>query len=122
MAARYITLPLGTSGQVRAAGETHATIDGLVIRWRVTSHDGSYTCDALAQLSYPIGDGGDRRLDRLSSGGLSGIDVDDLGDPYCAEVEDDELADLREHLTHFGITPNDHEWAILVGSARRITL
>jgi hypothetical protein len=56
---------------------------------------------ATAEIAYDIG-GGSKRLERLSSGGLWGIDSDsDQG--YLKEVEQEQLEDLSSHLGHFGI-------------------
>jgi hypothetical protein len=59
---------------------------------------------AGAQVSYPIGRG-DRRLEWLKSGGLWGIEspVDEDGEKYCQEVENDALKDLEDHLKVFGV-------------------
>lgn len=58
--------------------------------------------EAAATVSYPIGARGERRLERLHSGGLWGIDADS-DDNYLAIVEAEQLSDLREHLERFGI-------------------
>lgn len=58
-------------------------------------------CRAVAQVSYPIGQG-NRRIETLSSGGLWGIESDS-GREYVAEVEAQELKNLKEHLAQFGI-------------------
>ena len=55
---------------------------------------------AEAVVSYPI-NGGGRRLETLSSGGLWGIESDS-GD-YLKEVEQQELNDLKDHLKQFGV-------------------
>ena len=62
-------------------------------------------CVARAVVSYPIGNGS-RRLEYLSSGGLYGIESDS-SPLYVSEVELEQLADLREHLKHFGIDWNN---------------
>ena len=60
-----------------------------------------------AEVSYDIGQGS-KRLERFTSGGLWGIESD-CGD-YIKEVEQEQLADLKEHLKQFGITiPNNIE-------------
>lgn len=55
---------------------------------------------AKASVSYKIG-GGNYRLESLSSGGLWGIESDS-GD-YLKEVEEEQLADLLEHLKAFSV-------------------
>lgn len=59
-------------------------------------------CRAVATVSYPVNDTGDRRLETFSSGGLWGVDSD-CGDSYRQEVEEDELTDLKAHLEKFGV-------------------
>lgn len=58
-------------------------------------------CVATAEVSYPIG-GGSRRIQRFTSGGLWGIESDS-DKSYMAEVEAEQLADLAQHLSAFGI-------------------
>lgn len=58
-------------------------------------------CIAEATVSYPT-HGGSRRLERLSSGGLWGIESDSDA-KYIAEVEQEQIAELREHLEQFEI-------------------
>jgi len=58
-------------------------------------------CIAKAVVSYDIGQGS-RRLETLTSGGLWGIESDS-GKDYFSEVESEQLADLADHLRHFGI-------------------
>lgn len=55
---------------------------------------------AKAEVSYDIGQGS-RRLETLQSGGLWGI-ANDSGD-HLKEVEQEELAALKEHLKAFGV-------------------
>ncbi len=55
---------------------------------------------AEAVVSYPI-NGGSRRLETLSSGGLWGIESD-AGD-YLDTVKQEELDDLKRHLKEFGV-------------------
>lgn len=58
-------------------------------------------CTAKAEVSYSIG-GGNRRIEWLTSGGLWGIESDS-GKEYLTEVENEQLADLADHLAHFEI-------------------
>ncbi len=64
-------------------------------------------CTAVAEVSYSIGNGS-RRLETLSSGGLWGI-ASDSDKAYLREVEGEELADLAQHLGHFGIETSAEE-------------
>jgi hypothetical protein len=56
---------------------------------------------AKAELSYDIGQG-NRRIERMQSGGLWGIESDSDAD-YIVEIEQNELMDLRSHLEVFGV-------------------
>jgi hypothetical protein len=57
---------------------------------------------AVAEVTCPVGNG-NSRIERLSSGGLWGIESDsDMGD-----IEQEQLDDLREHLEHFGVDVNN---------------
>lgn len=56
---------------------------------------------AKAQVSYPCGPNGERRLDSFTSGGLWGIESDS-GESYLKSIEADELEDLASHLNRFG--------------------
>lgn len=58
-------------------------------------------CRAVAEVSYPCGNGS-RRLQRFTSGGLWGIESDNDAS-YKAEVEQGQLDELKEHLAQFGI-------------------
>ena len=87
------------------------TIDEVKVRW--TQDEDGLACVAVATVSYQINDQRDRRLQALESGGLYGIDSEgDLA--YLAEIACEQLDDLREHLEHFGIKPDRHEWAQLI--------
>ena len=55
---------------------------------------------AEALISYPI-NGGSRRLEHLTSGGVWGIESD-AGD-YLEEVMKEEFADLKGHLEQFNV-------------------
>lgn len=110
-------------------------IDQLSIEWLEDGEwddsadaSGNYRllgCRAVAEVSYSTADpvlintAGSRRLEWLKSGGLWGIDTP--SPEYQAEVEQNELLDLRVHLTHFDINPTDDEWDTLVGQLRRST-
>jgi hypothetical protein len=59
-------------------------------------------CVAKAQVSYPCGTNGERRLEWLTSGGLWGIESDS-GKEYLREIELGQLEDLACHLCAFGI-------------------
>ena len=82
-------------------------VDRVRIVWKPDGERQS--CRAEAQLSYPISEQGDRRLDWLSSGGLYGID--EPSPSYQREVEEEQLNDLRGHLEAFGIVLSDKAWA-----------
>lgn len=56
---------------------------------------------AEALISYPIRSNGDRRLERLTSEGLWGIESD--SGSYLDNVKDEQLADLKDHLEHFNV-------------------
>lgn len=58
-------------------------------------------CRAKAEVSYSIGQGS-RRSEWFTSSGLWGIESDSE-EQYKSEVEQEQLADLRSHLEHFGI-------------------
>jgi hypothetical protein len=88
--------------------KTKIRIDGIkVIRERDVRDDeegefiGVY---AEAQVSYPIGRG-NRRIEWLKSGGVWGVDspVDEGGEKYVQEIENDALKDLEGHLKIFGV-------------------
>jgi len=55
------------------------------------------------------------RLETLTSSGLGGVESDS-GD-YLNEIQAEELADLREHLSQFGITVADEDWQNLIENA-----
>lgn len=56
---------------------------------------------AVAIVSYPVGIIS-RRLQQFESGGLWGIDSDS-NESYLNEIIKEELADLKNHLTMFGL-------------------
>jgi len=57
---------------------------------------------AEADVKYPIG-GGNYRIERLTSGGLWGIESDG-GKDYIQEIESEQLQDLKEHLKTFNVS------------------
>lgn len=63
-------------------------------------------CRALATVSYPVNDTGDRRLETFSSGGLWGLSSDG-GGSYRETVQTEELTDLKAHLETFGVDTSD---------------
>jgi len=64
-----------------------------------------YCCRAAGWVSYQCNADGTRRLEQLSSGGLYGINLAEppQHDSYAREVEQEELAELKEHLSAFGV-------------------
>lgn len=58
-------------------------------------------CRAVAEVSYPYGNGS-RRLESFESGGLWGIESDS-DKAWKAEIEAEQLNELKEHLAQFGI-------------------
>ena len=62
---------------------------------------------AEAQISYPLNNNGDRRLEWLSSGGIWGVESDS-DESYLKEMEEEQLSELKEHLETFGI--NTSNW------------
>jgi hypothetical protein len=97
-----------------AGVRTQLQVDHITIHW--DGHPRHQSCQAIAQVSYPIGERGDRRLEWLSSGGLH--DIDTPSDWYRAEIEREELDDLRTHLAAFGIVLNDTAWAAVKAEGR----
>jgi len=72
---------------------------------RLESYGSSWcmeSCRAVAVVSYPTSNRGDRRLERFTSGGLYGIESDS-DDSYRRSVESEELDQLRDHLEQFGV-------------------
>lgn len=99
---------------------TTLRLDSIRVRW-FDDEDGRHSaeplaCEAIAEVSYPTGTDGTRRLEWLKSGGL--YDIDDPSDAYRLEIETEELDDLREHLTHFGVVISDAEWLRIVTEER----
>ncbi len=79
-------------------------IDDVRLVWS-EDEDGQH-CEAVAEVSYDIGDG-TRRIEWLKSGGLGGIDIVGPNDPYQQEIELEQLDDLRDHLRAFGVETRD---------------
>ena len=73
---------------------------------------------AEAQVSYPIGRG-NRRLEWLKSGGVWGVDspVDEDGEKYAQEIENEALEDLEDHLRIFGVNVSNF-WEIARSEAK----
>ena len=59
-------------------------------------------CTAEAEVSYPINDNGDRRIETFTSGGLWGIESDS-DNSYKRDTANDQLWDLIDHVRHFGV-------------------
>ena len=59
-------------------------------------------CTAEAEVSYPINESGDRRIETFTSGGLWGIESDSDNE-YKESVASDQLWDLIDHIRHFGV-------------------
>lgn len=84
------------------------TIDRFYIEWKADPDSNAIakSCEAVVEVSYPINDRGDRRLQTFRSGGLYGIERP--SPDYRRQVEKEETEDLRAHLAAFGITlPTD---------------
>jgi hypothetical protein len=64
-------------------------------------------CYAKAEVSYPINENGDRRLETVTSAGLNGIQLAGPDDPYRTEVELEQLTELRDHLRAFNVPTRD---------------
>lgn len=58
-------------------------------------------CYVEATVSYPTGFNS-RRLETFNSGGLWGIESDS-GKDYIDTIELEQIQDLKEHLSHFGV-------------------
>lgn len=58
-------------------------------------------CRAVAEVSYPVGNGS-RRIERFTSGGLWGIESD-CGQDYKTQVEAEQVNELKNHLEQFNI-------------------
>jgi hypothetical protein len=75
-------------------------------------------CVAHVIVSYSIGNGS-RRLEKLSSGGLWGIESDS-GEIYKLETELEQLDDLKNHVKVFGVPWTDREEAIVAEATNRL--
>ena len=76
-------------------------------------------CVARAVVSYQI-EGGDRRIDYLSSGGFYGVDSDSaMG--FLLDIEVSQLLDLKAHLTVFGVPWTLSEENILQATIAKMT-
>lgn len=67
-------------------------------------NDGSWHmlgCRAVAEVSYPIGNGS-RRIERFTSSGLWGIESD-CGQDYKTQIESEQVNELKDHLERFNI-------------------
>lgn len=84
-------------------------IDHIRLIWEPDDSSHGEGCIARAQVSYPIGETGSRRLEWLTSGGLWGIEG--ATPRYRRAVEQVQEDDLRVHLRAFGIKPSDQDWA-----------
>lgn len=79
-------------------------VDRITVKWEEDdTAPNALSCVATAEVSYPMNDAGDRRIEWFTSGGLYGIELDGPNDPYRFEVERQQNADLIDHLAHFGI-------------------
>lgn len=76
--------------------ETYAKQDFARMEGLERGNWGFQGCIAKAELSYPIGQGS-RRLETVSSGGLWDIESDSDKE-YLRSIEDEQLADLADHL------------------------
>jgi hypothetical protein len=65
-------------------------------------------CIAKATVLYSWGNSGAYRLEHLASSGLWGIESDSSSG-YLAEVETEELADLKAHLEKFKVNTADFD-------------
>ena len=97
-------------------------IDAVRIHWREDEIEirPSHGCFATAEVSYQIHDDKpDRRLETLQSGGLWDIDLRyTTSDAYKRSIEVEELDELRDHLSRFGIVVSDQEWDRLTNTTK----
>jgi hypothetical protein len=75
-------------------------------------------CVAHVIVSYPIG-GSNRRLEKLSSGGLWGIESDS-GESYKLETELEQLADLKKHVEVFNVPWSNREETFVAEKTTRL--
>lgn len=78
---------------------------------RMESYNNRYWCMlgiyARAEVSYDTGVG-NRRIEYFESSGLLGVESDSERE-YIAEVEQEELLDLKGHLEHFGVDTSNFD-------------
>jgi hypothetical protein len=75
-------------------------------------------CVTHVIVSYSIGSGS-RRLEKLSSSGLWGIESDS-GEIYKLETELEQLDDLKNHVKIFGVSWTNREEAIVTAATNRL--
>lgn len=91
-------------------------LEDVVIAIRPDDMD-EISVHAVAHVSYLCNPDGTRRIERLRSAGLYGIEAD--ADPqYHAEMIDEQLDDLRAHLSVFGVPCPDETWHALAAEAK----
>lgn len=76
-------------------------------------------CVARATVSYAVGD--KRRLEVLSSGGMSGIESDS-SPLFMLEVEIEQLENLKEHVQVFGVPWDEPRERMLVEARNRLVV
>ena len=76
--------------------EDHERLQNYAITWF------SIGIIVEAQVSYPIDNNGNRRLEWFSSGGLWGIESDSE-ESYLKSIEEEETENLKEHLKQFNV-------------------
>jgi hypothetical protein len=77
-------------------------------------HEG---CHAVATTSTDAGNG-DRRLEELQSGGLWGIENEAPSDHH-REIEEQELADLRQHLESYNVDTSNFDELVATAEGRK---
>lgn len=83
-------------------------VDDVRLKWQIDA-DESQSIEATATVSYPMaGSKGDRRLEDFHSGGLYAVDRPSTD--YCNELEDEQLDELRSHLSVFGVKVDTEDW------------
>lgn len=87
-------------GSIQAACRQYAREDAQRIQSFRAGEWWFEGCRAVAEVRYELYDG-NLRIERLSSGGLYGIESD-CGEDYRREVESQEWSDLQAHLARFG--------------------
>ena len=84
-----------------------------------TEHDDFMGIQAVAEVSYPIGQDGNRRLEWLTSGGIWGVNVYNEKS-YIKTLIEEELADLKSHLERFNINTSSLPMFTIAGPYRDI--